>query len=82
MMAKMIYRVHTTFPDSAANTFGMFYNGRTSRVDVSIHNKESQPIFVLYIGGAFQDTATLKPVHNVSSLEGIVLKCVVYCDTI
>ena len=47
----------------------MFYNGRTSRVDVAISNKESKPIMVQFIGGAFQDTATLKPVHNVSSIR-------------
>ena len=45
----------------------MFYNGRTSRVDVSIHNNETEPITVHFIGGAFQDIATLKPIYNVQS---------------
>jgi hypothetical protein len=57
--------VKTTFPDSAVNTVGMFFNGRTSRVDVSIHNMEPQKITVNFIGGYFQDIATLKPVVNV-----------------
>ena len=57
--------VRTTFPESQVNTLGMFYNGRTSRVDVSIHNNETEPITVHFIGGAFQDLATLKPIHNV-----------------
>ena len=47
------------------NTVGMFYNGRTSRVDVAFSNKESKPIMIQFIGGAFQDIATLNPVHNV-----------------
>ena len=60
-------RVRTTFPDSTTNTVGMFYNGRTSRVDVAISNKEAKPIMVQFIGGAFQDIATLSPIHNVHS---------------
>jgi hypothetical protein len=60
-------RIRTTFPESQVNTLGMFYNGRTSRVDVSIHNNETEPITVHFIGGAFQDIATLKPIHNVPS---------------
>jgi hypothetical protein len=61
----VMYRLRTTFPDSTTNTVGMFYNGRTSRVDIAFSNKESKPIMVQFIGGAFQDIATLKPVHNV-----------------
>lgn len=57
--------IRTTFPESQVNTLGMFYNGRTSRVDVSIHNNETEPITVHFIGGAFQDLATLKSIHNV-----------------
>ena len=64
-----VFRIRTTFPDSTTNIVGMFYNGRTSRVDVAISNKESKPIMVHFIGGAFQDVATLKPVHNVSSIR-------------
>jgi hypothetical protein len=64
----LICRIRTTFPDSNVNTIGMFYNGRTSRVDVSVSNKEAKPIVVHLIGGAFQDVATLKPVHNVHIL--------------
>jgi hypothetical protein len=45
----------------------MFYNGRTSRVDVSIINKESIPIMVNLIGGQFQDIASLKIIQNVLS---------------
>ena len=60
-------RVRTTFPESQVNTLGMFYNGRTSRVDVSILNNETEPITVHFIGGAFQDIATLKPIQNVPS---------------
>jgi hypothetical protein len=60
-------RVRTTFPESQVNTLGMFYNGRTSRVDVSILNNETEPITVHFIGGAFQDIATLKPIQNVTS---------------
>jgi len=47
------------------NTVGTFFNGRTSRVDISIQNTEPQKITVNFIGGAFQDIATLKPVLNV-----------------
>ena len=58
-------RVRTTFPDSPVQALGMFYNGRVSRVDVAIVNKEPDPITVQLIGGAFQDIATLKPIQNV-----------------
>ena len=51
----------------------MFYNGRVSRVDVSIGNKEPDPITVQVIGGAFQDLATLKPVHNVPLHPGFMI---------
>jgi hypothetical protein len=46
---------------------GLFYNGRTSRVDVSVTNREDQQVVVHYIGGSFNDIATLKPVLNVLS---------------
>jgi len=34
-------------------------------VDISVTNREAKPIVVHYIGGAFQDIATMKPVLNV-----------------
>jgi hypothetical protein len=55
----------TTFPESQNPKVGMFYNGRTSRVDIAISNAEKEPIIVHFIGGQFQDLATLKPVFNV-----------------
>lgn len=67
--------VRTTFPDSAVNTVGTFFNGRTSRVDVAITNKEPQKITVNFIGGVFQDIATLKPVHNVPPHSHYPLHC-------
>lgn len=57
----------TTFPESQNPKLGMFYNGRTSRVDIAISNGEKEPIIVHFIGGQFQDVATLKPVFNVPS---------------
>ena len=61
----VLCRMGTTFPESQVPTLGMFYNGRTSRVDVAISNKEKLPMTVNYIGGQFQDLTTFKPVVNV-----------------
>ena len=62
----MVYRMVTTFPDSQVPQLGMFFNGRTSRVDVAIHNKESNPITIHLIGGHFSTLDTMKPLHNVA----------------
>jgi len=59
--------LETTFPESQNPKLGMFYNGRTSRVDVAISNGEKEPIKIHFIGGQFQDVATLKPVFNITA---------------
>jgi hypothetical protein len=53
---------------------GLFYNGRTSRVDVSVTNREKEQVVVHFIGGSFNDIATLKPILNVSSTNILYLR--------